>query len=311
MPEGEEIVPNILRTTTVGDVVKDQILREALANEKVSTVADRLSEHHISSCPVFSEDEEKKEFLGLVDFSDVVALLIHAEWKDVQEGSSVWAKFGNTPIVKAIDLGHRNPAVKINIGADLSDAVELIAAQNLRRLVVEDDNGTIVAILSPSQMMKSILSKLDGRLDTTLNETIANLDMCSKKEVLTVNKEESLLVAMHSMLSNQVSAIAIVDKGSGHLAGSVSMSDVKVLFRERKFKRLQQSCWKYIQSMRERSDFEVFPFFGVGETAKLQSVISKLLVTSVHHLYVVNKENTPIHVISFADVCKGLTANLD
>mmetsp|Transcript_5885 Transcript_5885/g.7682 ORF Transcript_5885/g.7682 Transcript_5885/m.7682 type:complete len:310 (+) Transcript_5885:52-981(+) len=309
MSDAEDIVTGILKTLTVASVVEDQVLQEARGDEKISDVADRLTAHHISSCPVFASEKDTKEFLGLVDFSDVVALLLNAEWRDVEEGQSIWKRFGNTPVAKAIDLGTRNPTVRINLDARLVDAVRTIADQNLRRLVVEDDHGQVVAVLSPSKMMKHIIAALKGRLDTTLTLPVKELDLNSGP-VLSVTKKETLLAALHRMLNNRVSAIAVVDDKSGHLAGSLSMSDVKVLFLEKKFKRLQQSCWKYITNMREQSDFEIFPFFGVSEEAKLQVVISKLLVTSVHHLYVVDKENNPLRVISFADVCKGLLANI-
>lgn len=311
----EEIIPGILRDSFVGDVVSGQTLQSAKSNERISVVAKILSDNHISSIPVFSaEEEDGGAFLGLVDFSDVVAYLLRAEWESALpvEGQDVWAQFGDSPVGKAIDLGKRNPAVRVGIDATLVEAVSLISEQNLRRLVVENEDKEVVAVLSPSEIMKYVVKNLNARLDSTLVLPIGELEVYDKKsKVLSVKKKENMLTAMHRMLKQRKSAIAVVDDHSGALAASLSMTDIKVLFREKKFSRLTEPVWKYITDMRESSDFEVFPFFGVSENAKLQVVISKLLVTSVHHMYVVNKSNIPKGVISFSGVCRGLLANID
>jgi hypothetical protein len=84
------------------------------------------------------------------------------------------------------------------------------------------------------------------------------------------------------------------------------MSDVKLVFARQEFSILKMTCWDYIVLSRSLQNDESFPFFGVGPDSILFSVMSKLLATTVHNVYVVDKAQKPLQVIGFSEVCKGM-----
>lgn len=310
--EPEALLGDILGKSTVKQVVGSQLdpksaaaLVKATAEEDVLTVCARLAEKHVSSLPVF----EGEKCIGVVDFSDAVAVLLKMDWEtlgSLKNGNQVWEELGALPISQAIDLSERNPMVQIDIGANLMEAVTLFCEKKLRRALVADpESGTIVAVLSPSAIIQYIMKQLKGRNDTLMFQTIKELGI-GHSPVKSVKKNQTVLEAMHLMHQTRHSVVAVVDPSTGALAGSISMSDIKLVFQQKRFGMLVTSCWKYIVESRERENTEVFPFFGVYDSDKLQMVVSKLLATHVHHMYVVNESRQPEKVISFTDVCSIL-----
>ncbi|GBG31872.1 Protein SDS23 [Hondaea fermentalgiana] len=305
-----QVVRAILESSTVQDVVKPQLdedegrpLVRATEQEKVLDVCTRLADSGVSSLPVFNDEDE---CIGLVDFSDAVAYLLQMDWErigSVPNTTHVWNELGKVPVAEAIDLSTRNPMVFISENATLVEALKLFHDKGLRRALVQDDeNGNVIAVLSPSAVIQYIMMNVQGRHDDVLSATVSELEM-GHSPVRSVNKSQSVLEAMHLMHQTRHSVVAVVDPSTDVLSGSISMSDIQYVFQEKRFSLLISSCWKYIVEARERSDMEVFPYFGVGENDKLHAVISKLLATNVHHLYVVDENQVPQRVISFTDVC--------
>jgi len=304
-------VHDLLASAVVEDVVVPQRKAEGLVfarrDEDVLTIVARLAENHVSSMPVFDEEGNCE---GIVDFSDAVAFLLKMDWESMgslKNGHKIWEELGNVSISKAIDLSQRNPMMFVSSAATLKDAVQLIEENNLRRaLVIDDDEKKkIVAVLSPSAIVKFLMFQMKGKDDSTLTESVSKLNI-GHSPVESVKKTQTVLEAMHLMHRSRKSVVAVVDPISGALCGSISMSDIKLVFQEHRFSLLVKDCWKYIVEARERSDMETFPFFGVYEEDTFQMVISKLLATNVHHLYVVEKNNCPVRVISFTDICRTL-----
>ncbi|CAK8996845.1 Protein SDS23, partial [Durusdinium trenchii] len=319
----ESMVPghyarDILAESCVGDVVEPQLsgrgaLVKATEDEDVLTVCARLADASVSSLPVFSKDDAEK-CLGIVDFSDAVAYLLKMDWDSLgslKHGDSLWEELGSVPIQEAIDLSERNPMMMIPQSASLLDAVKLFDDHKLRRALVEEDDkpGKVVAVLSPSAVVNFLMMKLQGRNDIVMNGTVDELGV-GHSPVKSVKKNQSVLEAMHLMHRTQHSVVAVVESSSGALSGSISMSDIKRVFQEKRFSLLIKSTWKFIVEAREQSDTEVFPFFGVYDSDKMSMVVSKLLATNVHHLYVVDTETTaPVRVVSFTDICGALRRN--
>mmetsp|Transcript_5344 Transcript_5344/g.10042 ORF Transcript_5344/g.10042 Transcript_5344/m.10042 type:complete len:324 (+) Transcript_5344:274-1245(+) len=298
----QNLLREILETNLVSDVTKKQQLVSAHENEDILSVTAKLSDHHISSLPIMDDDGM---CIGVMDFSDAVAYLLKMDWSAkgwLRDGTNIWEDLANVPASTAIDLSKRNPKVEIEPTCSLLEAMSLFKEKKLRRaLVVEKDSGDVVAVLSPSAVVRFIMQRLRGRNDVTMVSSVMELGLGSGS-VTCIKKNQTVLEAMHLMHESYHSVVAVVD-AKGGLVGSMSMSDIQTTFEEKKFSSLIMPCWNYIVEAREKLDMEVFPFFGVSPSDKLQMVVSKLLATSVHHLYVVDERNRPQHVISFSDVC--------
>lgn len=143
-------------------------------------------------------------------------------------------------------------------------------------------------------------------MDPILLQTVSNLPCLSTGKVEMVPKTCLLIDAMRLMRDTGISCVAVVQPNTHVLSGSVSMSDVKLVFAQQDFTLLNLTCWDFIVLSRSLLNTEQFPFFGVGPDSILLNVISKLLATHVHNIYIVDKAQKPIKVIGFPGVCKGL-----
>ena len=194
--------------------------------------------------------------------------------------------------------------MRISVKAPLKLATQLFAELSVKRLLVVDDGEKVVGLLSPSALTSHAIARLRGILDPTLAKTVDQLSM-GTGPVVSVTKTRPLLEALFLMKQTKHSCLAVVDDTTNVLAGSVSMSDIKMLFATEDFSILTMSCWDFIILSRSLQDSEQFPFFGVGPESKVLSVVSKLLATAVHHVYVVDTNQKPKKVIGFSDVCKA------
>lgn len=312
------LLGDILETTSLEEVVAEQLngskpMLHTMADTGVAEVSKLLSDNQISSCPVF----DGKECIGIVDFSDIVGFLLKMEWKEevqdkvklVDGGEQFWEAFGGIPISKAIDLGRRSPKEVIKASATLREAISFFVEKDLRRALATDDNGNIVAVVSPSQMVKLILKKLEGREDEFLSRTVSQLDL-GTGPVISMRKEEKVLAGLHRIHQIGKSVIAVVDE-KGQLVASISMSDVKLVFQSKRFSLLVLTAWKFVQLNREIEDNEIFPFFGVTSNSTVNVVLSKMIATKTHHLYTVGSSNLqPEKVISFTDIFAAIDQHL-
>ena len=288
----------------------------AVAGETVGEVAARMAGRKVSAVPVFAT-VSRDECLGAVDFSDVVALML-AAIEAPAAGAGVVASlanpeaffndFGKADVKLAIDQSGRDPLHTCSPDSTLWEVAQQFAAHKLRRMFVldPDQGGKVAAIVSPSHISAFAMTRLrNAHEDPLLSITVAGV---GNAPVVSVGKREPLLTALRVMKRERKSCVAVVEEASGSLAGSVSMSDIKLLFGVRDFSWLLKSTWEFIVFSRSLQDTEQFPFFGVQPDAKLANVVSKLLATAVHHVYVVDKRSSPVRVVGFTDVLRAFVS---
>lgn len=313
----ENLLAKVLRSIYVSDVIKNQELVFITAGESLSGTAKCLASAGISSVPVFNKKKEADtdgnvvyglaDCLGVVDFSDIVSSLMTLREKGYDERNPkkhIWSKFENMSVEKEIKFNAAK-YIQISVKSTMLEAVEKCAEFGLRRMLAIDENDKVVAVLSPSEMMKHLLDALEKKEDVTLNKVISELAIGSTP-VLTTSKKDRLMNAFKKMQKAQVSAIGIVDEKTGALQASLSMSDVSLLIKEQKSGFFTDSVWAYVTHKKDQEINERFPFFSVMNDKKLVDVMSRMLATKVHHLYVVNDDMKPAKMVSFADICRGL-----
>jgi len=305
---------NILATDTVGNVVSKQ--REgdglvfAVKGEELGVVAIRMAKKRISAVPVF-QDTSKTSCIGLVDFADIVSALLRKFEKDfgvLRNKDTFWESLSSILVQDALDASGKNPTSEIPEDAPLRLATQMFAQLGMKRLLVVDKQRKVIGLLSPSALTSYSIARLKGILDPVLSETVESLSM-GNAPVVSVTKSSSFLDALALMRKTKHSCVAVVDDATLSLSGSVSMSDIKLLFMIEDFSILTMSCWDFIVLSRSLQDTEQFPFFGVTMESKVLSVISKLLATYVHHVYVIDAGQKPKRVIGFSDICKAFSGS--
>lgn len=313
-------IKRALELASCGEVVRHQSDRlvTAVLGEGLQAVTMRMSQHNVSALPVF---DDHGKLAGLLDFGDIVSFILtsahkhdgdahahaHADgaWGDSQK---FWQFLAHSTITPAVlNCSGGNAAREIGCGDSAYRACEVFAEEEgkARRLVVMD--GTkVLGLLSPSAVCKRLLEDLKGRLDPQLLQPVDGL---GGKEGSTVVRQvpKTCLVmdAMAEMQLHHVPCVAVVDPLTNALAGSLSLSDIKLVFSQKDFGILKLSAWDFIILSRGLLDQEQFPFIGIGRDAILVNLIHKLLATKVHNIYIVDKQLKPVQVVGFPLVCRG------
>jgi len=118
----------------------------------------------------------------------------------------------------------------------LKFALNIINKNNISRLVVTDNDGNPVGIVSRNSFVRhtSNFKKTTGEsLDYWNNTKLSSLpvETVLSLELLTVNLDEDLAGAARLMIKNIVSGLAVVDK-SRNLVGLITKSDVARAFSQ-------------------------------------------------------------------------------
>ncbi len=192
-------------------------------DESLGLAAARMAEHGIKRLPVL---DEKGKLIGVLSRVDVLRQVIGEEAKK----RAAKAPSGAARTVGDIML----PDIP-TIGEDtrLADVVARFLKAGTRRLVVVDDAGKPLGLISDSDAVtrvqpgarRGVLQALRGKSKAP-DEKVAAAQLMSR-EVLDVSPDTSLTEAAHAMLSQKRKWMVVVDaKGK-----AIGLVDRQVLFK--------------------------------------------------------------------------------
>ncbi len=115
-------------------------------------------------------------------------------------------------------LGTKGMVVQtLSANAKLSDAVATLNAHNIGAVVIVDDGGAIVGILSE----RDIIRRLGSNAAATLSMSIAD---CMTRGVVTCTSQTEISEVMERMTARRIRHMPVVDNGK--LVGIISIGDV-------------------------------------------------------------------------------------
>lgn len=309
MGEKADRVGDVMNSIYVSDIIQGQKLLFLSEGDSVSDAAKVLTTNHISSVPVFKTKESQKlsECLGIVDFYDIVTVLIELRNKGFAENDprkNIWMKISNMSVKDAIKFNAAK-YVQVDVKSPVVEAVKKCADFSFRRMLAVDEDDSVVGVVSPSEMLKQILEGVGEGKESILSKSIGDLKV-GTAPVISVARNETLEKAFTKMVDEMVAAVAVVDPTSAQISASLSASDVGSIIEEQNSGFLKASVWKYFTFKKEKEVNESFPYFNVSTKASLRLTIDKLQATQVHHLYVVDEQSKPLKIVGFADICRGL-----
>lgn len=145
-----------------GELVKNQETLIIDAKVSVEDACDLLAHHKISSAPVY--EGEKKQYVGMFDYGDIVAFLLVVMGKeeipeyetDLRDILQKGLRMGPVPVRMVSDLSLRNPFVYVAPEAPLLEAVQFFA-QGMHRLAVMNPDFSLKGILSQSALLSYVV----------------------------------------------------------------------------------------------------------------------------------------------------------
>ena len=206
----------------VGDVMTSPAIT-ALGNESLGVAAARMAEHGIKRLPVL---DENKKLIGVLSRVDVLKQVISEEAKK---------RAAKAPSGAARTLGEimLTEIPTVHEDTRLADVVAQFLASGTRRLIVTDDAGRPLGLISDADVVvrvqpgarRGVLQALRGKRNVPAEKTTAAQLM--SHDVLSAPPSMSLTEAAHQMLSKQRKWMVVVDeKGK-----AIGLVDRQILFK--------------------------------------------------------------------------------
>lgn len=285
-----------------------------LSSQTCPEVLTTLAEKQIQSVPVW--DEDTKSFLGMVDVLDLLTLLVvmnsAKDFADLLATRPVsWDEFSQVEVdmfsrqtIKEVcNASRRNPWCPVHFSVPLHSLMDMFGNDvNLHRVGIVNDAGDVTGIVTQSQVIRFLAEKVVSFSGVT-DQPISSWYTPSGK-VVSVPSTDTTLKAFQTLLSNNVSGVAVVDS-TGAIINTLSGSDIKVSLGKNIFSDLNLPLPEFLTKSNEFFKRHQEPIVAtMSET--LESVLNKLNDNHIHRLFVVDAANRPIGVLSLCDLISHL-----
>eukprot|EP00163_Fabomonas_tropica_P020383 TRINITY_DN359_c0_g1_i1.p1 TRINITY_DN359_c0_g1~~TRINITY_DN359_c0_g1_i1.p1 ORF type:complete len:356 (+),score=41.37 TRINITY_DN359_c0_g1_i1:84-1151(+) len=286
-----------------------------------------LARHKILSAPVLLngsvEDNESGHYLGNVDVLGVVHHLRQALEKanpDHDTFGRKWAQlrdagehFVNTKLITIAGndteycyQGATDAPLRDLIHTGFTQSSEKGRIHSSHRITVFEGHGVITDIISQSDVIRYCAAHPDilGYKGSMTLDELGLVPKLVSTTVLSVRNTDSTLDAIAIMDDNHVSGVGVVD-AEGRLVSCISASDFRGL-EASQFPLLTQRVEQYLVLTGHRDSKQANSAVTVTREMTLLQVISELASKRIHRVFVVDKDDKPIVVVSLCDILLAL-----
>ncbi|KAJ2480555.1 cell separation during budding [Coemansia sp. RSA 2131] len=283
--------------TAAQDLVDTQKVVQIDSCATVEEACDALIEHNIQSVPLY--DARSHSYVGMFDVHDLAAFILARRSTRPSSqpgtGSPLSRRVlepaepaSNDLVGRISDLSHLNPFYSVVPETTVAQVAQVFA-KGAHRVAVMQSDREIRGILSQARVVRFFFEHSDNAtlaehqlLDTSLD----TLGLVTR-DVVCVSPDTPVLKALSLLESHRVSSLPLVDNEQ-RLVGSLSLSDVKHLARNRRLTRascreLVQAA-RYVQGLREGQDKAAI--FSARPQATLRYVLAKLIATGAHRIWI-------------------------
>ncbi|ORX87482.1 CBS-domain-containing protein [Anaeromyces robustus] len=339
-------ITTILKETKCCDLIKGQVPITIDSTKSVEEGCKELVEHQFTSAPII--DKSTGKIIGMLDYRDLVAfiLLVFTKEKDGQD-HKIFLDYDRGHKIKYIvenasklsqedennklsihllaDLSLKNPTNTLIYNSPVTKAIEIFS-NGIHRLILIKEDGSLYGILSQSDIVKYLASifpvQIPGHTNNSikweLGEKPISLAKPEFNEVITIDRYSSVMDALRIMYNSTISSIAIVENMGTKkiLRGNISMTDIKEVIKNNKWRLLWYPVGNFFEEIRKMQEFEnngldKVPVYTVGAETSVIKVIQKLAVTKGHRIWIVTEGDSLLSVYSLTDFMKLLKSELD
>lgn len=178
---------------TVGDVMTKEVVTVVVSTD-FKTCVDLLRVHRISAMPVVEGDF----VLGIVSEFD---LLLKEEGRDAfahlkrRQRSQANARTAGDVMT--------HPALCIGCGASITEAARLMHKRAVKHLIVVDEHGRLVGIVSRHDLLKSFL-----RSDESIRHEVADDLLANDTHALTVHVQDGVVALTGELETKSLADLA-------------------------------------------------------------------------------------------------------
>lgn len=240
--------------------------------------------------------------VGVIDMQDIVRSLMKFTRPGTRDFSAESiknladeGKMFTQQVVGAILLPEN--LVRVTASSPLCEAISKMVNGNVRRLVVVDELGKTVNIITQFDVVKFLYENMHEFGDTCF-ESIDSLALGSSP-VLCASLYQCVADAFHLMVSKGVRSIGIINKTDEveELVANLSLSDLKGLTEEN-FKNLSRNVFEFLLATQDTPK----PVISCNNTISFQDLLGEMVENKIHRVYLVDNLQKPKAVISLIDV---------
>jgi len=269
-----------------------------------------LNKHNIYSAPIY--DEEKKQYVGMIDLADIVDFIAKNFEETQMLGKGFEAIFEQAEkfiSAKVSDVSahcHRTTFVPVSIHANMMNVASLLKQHNVHRVNVLDDEGNLVNIITKSAIIEQ-LHKHHELLGDTGSMTLAQLKLGTPPGSWIDIKDQTVKAFLLLRSSNRY-AIPVVNKELGNsIVATISVKDIRsVCVDPSRMHLLYSPVTQFLAANAAENVNIKCPSITCTNEDPLKLIIDKLAVNKIHRVYVLNKNNVPIKEISLTDILNCL-----
>jgi len=239
-----------------------------------------------------------KHIAGFVDLLDILSYLIHvceAYALSYSNTAALASSFMNKPVGELIDYSSRDRFRTVLEEDDILSVMEVLGKGN-HRVGIVNVLSDIQNLITQSDVVRLIAANL-SLLGPDANRSVQDWGFTDRR-VVVLNAAETALNSFKLMNDMKVSAAPIVNE-HGALVGTLSVSDLKGLVVE-SFDHLVGTTLQFSERHRY---VESVPFV-CSPTDSFAHVVSGVVQSRKHRVWVVDGNHKPVGVLSLTDICR-------
>jgi CBS domain-containing protein len=253
-----------------------------------------LQANEILSVPVVKGDV----VAGFVDVLDICEYVVrltneNTNWSEA-EAKHLARKLNEAEAERLINLSGVNYYNSVTEDATVEDAIKKLATFRSHRLAVLNDKNQLLGIISQSDINQFALKHIDEISPGSL--TVKSLGLVHG--CIMMGDDTTLSDILRTLMIHKFSAVALVDE-SMKLKANFSASDLRGVTR-RIFSKFFQSGYDFLKE----NGKGVVPKIPIVESPEitLKDCIRRLAEQKVHRMWLEDKHNHPIGVVSLTDI---------
>jgi CBS domain-containing protein len=296
--------PKFINTTQIHDLIGGMKIVFLDERDTVQETMQKLIENKIWAAPVVSANGTVNRSLDMLDLVayttlkniDPLSTTTKSTHKQVQE-------YFHHRIKGLTGLSRRNQWITATPEKNFRFLLQLF--NRLTHRVWVRHQGGIIGVVTPMMILR-LLNEHKDELKEEMSRKVSEI-WPEKHLPSTVNHNERLMNAFHTIYYSSVSGLAVVDE-HGKIVGNISASDLKFmeftkpeLFFDQLLLPIKEFFQLKVAVGTLSKNISLSPVI-VKEEDTLEIVISKCLQERVHRVYVVDEAQKPLRVVSLTDV---------
>lgn len=291
---------SILDTKSVVDIVgSTRPLVSLNYEESIDSALKKLDAANVFGALVHSGPV----VVGIVDMKDIVKSLIKFTRIGMKEFNNESAKnladeakMFTQQVVGAI-LSTDTHLVRVTQSAPVCEAVAKMVNDNTRRLVVVDELGKTVNVITQYDVVKYLYENMN-QFGDFCNRTVGDLSL-GTSPVICAALGECAASVFNVLVTKNVRSVGIVNNTTddNDLVANLSLSDLRGL-NEQNFNNLSKSVYEFLLLTHESPK----PVISCTADSTFEEVLSLMVENKIHRVYVVDNLQQPTSVISLVDI---------